>query len=213
MSSTTQTSSLNLNEAFHRYNDLAMTRHLKVRAGVSVIQSPKRGIRVVLLLDYTTSAWDPRMASAQAIGAEFLFDGMSEREYMTYVRTAKALCGTATERQTCAAQLEALQLLIQSQSAVCIHRDAKVLELMTEYLPCSLIQVPVALIDQINANRLYDGSKPLAGIYGSVSADDVAKQVCSTLAVGLTCFTDQRIAHDINAGEHPNWRFFRARAA
>lgn len=213
MSTIKQTASLNLNEAFHRYNDLGMTRRLKARPVVSIIQSPKRGIRVVLLLDYTTSAWNPHMASAQAIGAEFLFDGMSERGYMAHVRSAKAQWGTATEKQACAAQLEALRLLIESPSAVCIYRDARLLELMTKHLSDSSIQVPAAMIATINAHRLYDGEKALAGIYGPVNADDVGKQVCSTLAVDLTCFTEQRIADEVAAGEHPNWRFMSARAA
>lgn len=213
MSTTTTTTSLDLNEAFHRYNDLRMTRRLKARAAVSILQSPKRGIRVVLLLDYTTSAWDPRMASAQAIGAEFLFDGMSEHTYMAKIRSAKAACGTSTEKQTSAGQMEALRLLIDSTAAVCTYRDSRVLELMSKHLPDSLIQVPASTIDRINASSLYSGEKSLEGIYGPVSADDVAKQVCSTLAVGLTCFTEQRIADEIDAGEHQNWRFVTARAA
>lgn len=204
---------LDLNEAFHRYNSLGMTRQLQARAGVTQVQSPNRGIRVVLLVDYTTSAWDPRMASAQAVAAEFLFDGMSERIYLAKVREAKSKFGAATEQQAKAAQMEALRLLIASPDAVCIFRDDAVLSNLAEPLACSLVQVPSEIVDCIKAAALYDGQQPLNGIYGHITAEAVSQQVRSTLAVGRTCFTEDRLASEQDTGEHPNWTFVRARAA
>ncbi|MGE8063819.1 hypothetical protein [Pseudomonas sp. NPDC089569] len=204
---------LDLNQAFHRYTSLGMTRRLKARATVTLIQHPKHGFRVALLLDYTTTAWDPRLAPAQAIAAEYLFDGLTERQYHTVIRAAKALCGASTDKQVNAAQMEALNRLIQSPSAVCIFRDDVVLSVLAQSLPDSQVQVPAAAIQHMRTAELYDGQQTLVGAVGPVTAEAIAERVRSTLAVGMTGFSKERIAQELASGEHTNWNLIRGRAA
>lgn len=204
---------LDLNQAFHRYASLGMTRRLKARATVTLIQYPKHGFRVALLLDYTTAAWDPRLAPAQAIAAEYLFDGLGERQYHAAIRAAKAQCGASTDKQISAAQMDALNRLIQSPSAVCIFRDDAVLSVLAQTLPDSQVQVPAEAIQRMRTAELYDGQHTLTGAVGPVNAEAVAERVRSTNCVGMTCFTDARIAQEQAAGEHVNWSLIRGRAA
>ncbi|MDF9779009.1 hypothetical protein [Pseudomonas baetica] len=204
---------LDVNQAFHRYASLGMTRRLKARATVNLIQYPKHGFRVALLLDYSTAAWDPRLAPAQAIAAEYLFDGLTERQYHTTIRAAKAQCGATTDKQVSAAQMEALNRLIQSPSAVCIFRDDAVLTVLAQPLPDSQVQVPAEAIQLMLTAALYDGQQTLAGSVGPVTAEAVAERVRSTLGVGMTCFTEERIAQEQESGEHMNWNLIRGRAA
>lgn len=204
---------LDANQAYHRYSSLGMTRRLKARATVTLIQNPKHGYRVALLLDYTTAAWDPRLAPAQAIAAEYLFDGLSERQYQAEIRSAKALCGASTDKQVSAAQMEALKRLIQLPEAVCIFRDEAVLSALAHSLPDSQIQAPAEALQSIRTAALYDGQKTLAGAVGPVTAEAVAGRVHSTLSIGMTSFTEERIAHEQASGEHLNWNLIRGRAA
>ncbi|MHC5194783.1 hypothetical protein ACYSUW_13610 [Pseudomonas frederiksbergensis] len=213
MTTATENTCLDLNQAFHRYSSLGMTRRLKARATVTLIQYPKHGFRVALLLDYTTTAWDPRLAPAQAIAAEYLFDGLTERQYHTAIRAAKAQCGATTDKQISAAQMDALNRLIQSPSAVCIFRDDDILSVLAQSLPDSQVQVSAEAIQHMRTAELYDGQQPLAGALGPVTADSVAERVRSTLCVGMTSFTDARIAQEQAVGEHMNWSLIRGRAA
>lgn len=204
---------LDVNQAFHLYTSLGMTRRLKARATVTLIQYPKHGFRVALLLDYTTAAWDPRLAPAQAIAAEYLFDGLTERQYHTAIRAAKAQCGASTDKQVSAAQMEALNRLIQSPSAVCIFRDNAVLSVLDQPLPDSHVQVPAEAVQRMRSAELYDGHQTLVGAVGPVTAEAVAERVRSTLGVGMTSFTEERIAQEQAYGEHMNWNLIRGRAA
>ncbi|MGF6281872.1 hypothetical protein ABH908_000095 [Pseudomonas frederiksbergensis] len=213
MTSASKNTCLDLNQAFHRYASHGMTRRHKARATVTLTQYPKHGFRVALLLDYTTAAWDPRLAPAQAIAAEYLFNGLTEGQYHAAIRAAKAKCGASTDKQISAAQMDALNRLIQSPSAVCIFRDDAVLSVLAQTLPDSQVQVPAEAIQHMRTAELYEGQHTLAGAVGPVSAEAVAERVRSTLAVGMTSFTDARIAQEMSAGEHMNWNLVRGRAA
>lgn len=213
MTQVNATTCLDANQAFHRYSSLGMTRRLKARATVTLIQIPKHGFRVALLLDYTTAAWDPRLAPAQAIAAEYLFDGLTDRQYHTAIRAAKAQCGASTDKQVSAAQMEALNRLIQLPAAVCIFRDDAVLSAFAQSLPDSQLQVPAEALQRMRTAALYDGKKTLAGAVGPVTAEAVAGRVRSTLCIGMTCFTEERIAQEQASGEHMNWNLIRGRAA
>nr|WP_011923153.1 hypothetical protein [Pseudomonas fluorescens]CAM96378.1 hypothetical protein pQBR0346 [Pseudomonas fluorescens SBW25] len=201
---TAQATPLNLNQAFHLYNAQGVVRNVSARARVCIQGRSEQFVKVILLADYTTSFWDPKLASAYAVAATFVLDGISERSYQKAVDHAIRQHGRGPNGQSQRSEMQALCDLIASGSAVCIQRDV---DLVTTLQQCNLL-VPAmeATLAAISAQTMYDADRTVAGIKGEFTADHVSQLVSVTMGEGTTNFSRERLEQESKSGEHPNWR-------
>lgn len=202
---TAEANRLNFNEAFHLYSAQGAVRNLSARARVCIQGRSEQFAKVILFADYKTSYWDPKLASAYAVAATFILDGVSERSYQKAVDQAIRQYGRGPNGQSQRSEMQALCDLIASGSAVCIQRD---LDLITKLLQGNLL-VPAmeATLAAIPAQTMYDADRTVAGIKGEFTADHVTQLVSVTMGEGTTNFSRQRLEQESEGGEHANWRF------
>ncbi|WP_439126147.1 MAG: hypothetical protein ACNJA3_27655 (plasmid) [Pseudomonas rhizophila] len=208
---TAQSTRLNLNEAFHLYSAQGAVRNLSARARVCIQGRSEQFAKVILLADYKTSYWDPKLASAYAVAATFILDGISERSYQKAVDQAIRQYGRGPNGQSQRSEMQALCDLIASGSAVCIQRD---IDLITKLQQVDLL-VPAmeATLAAIPAQTMYDADRTVAGITGEFSADHVSQLVSVTMGEGTTNFSRERLEQESEGGEHANWRFEQKKVA
>lgn len=202
---TAQTTRLNLNEAFHLYSAQGAVRNLSARARVCIQGRAEQFAKVILLADYKTSYWDPKLANAYAVAATFILDGISEGSYQKAVNQAIRQHGRGPNGQSQRSEMQALCDLIASGSAVCIQRD---LDLITTLQQGSMV-VPAmeATLAAIPGQTMYDAKRIVAGIKGEFTADHVSQLVSITMGEGTSCFSRERLDQECEGGEHANWRF------
>lgn len=200
---TAQATRLNLNEAFHIYSAQGVVRNLSARARVCIQGRSEQLAKVILLADYTTSFWDPKLACAHAVAATFILDGISERSYQKAVDQAIRQHGRGPSGQSQRSEMQALCDLIASGSAVCIQRDLALITILQQ----GNNRVPdmEATLAAIPVQAMYD-DRTVAGIKGEFTADHVSQLVSVTMGEGTSNFTRERIEREAERGEHANWR-------
>ncbi|RMM39189.1 hypothetical protein QO021_28695 (plasmid) [Pseudomonas amygdali pv. lachrymans] len=201
---TAQATCLNLNQAFHLYNAQGVVRNVSARARVCIQGRSEQFVKVILLADYKTSYWDPELASAYAVAATFVLDGISERSYQKAVDLAIRQHGRGPNGQSQRSEMQALCDFIASGSAVCIQRDLDLIVTLQQ----GDMQVPAmeATLAAIPVQAMYDAERTVAGIMGEFTADKISQLVSITMGEGTSNFTKERLEHESQCGEHANWR-------
>ncbi|MCU9529353.1 hypothetical protein [Pseudomonas mosselii] len=202
---------LNLNQAFHSYQALGVIRNLRPRARVCLQGQTTQIAKIILLADYQTIYWDPRLASAYAVAATFVLDGASLRTYQAIVDSAIRQHGANILERSQRAEMLALCKLIALDSSVCIQSDDAIVDHLSG---CSAaFEFLGATLNSIKGRGLYSGREPIAGIKGAYTSDQICALVRETLAEGMTTFTHERLAQEAAVGEHENWRYEKLKAA
>ncbi|MBM5458603.1 hypothetical protein H8F21_13620 [Pseudomonas sp. P66] len=200
-----QSTCLNLNQAFLRYNALGVTRNVRPRARVCLQGHSTQLVKIILLADYQTSYWDPRLASAYAVAATFVLDGATARSYQAAVDTAIRMHGRGAPAQSKRAEMQALCDLIADSRSVCIQLDPAIVDLLCG--TSGPLQALDETLKNIKQRAIYSGRCPIIGIKGEFTAEQIGALVRDTLAEGQTTFTEERFACEATVGEHTNWRF------
>lgn len=208
----TNSTTLDLNAAFHRYNALGVIRHVRPRARVCIQGVSTQVAKVLLLVDYTTSYWDPKLAGVYAVAASFVLDGVSARAYEKAVQGAIRKHGRGQDGKSYRSELQALCDMLATHQAVCIQRDDILLGMLSEAENHPVASLP-AVLNAVAAAVLYEGEEDISAIKGIVAPAQVEALVQQTLAVGLTAFTEERFQREAAAGQHGNWRFENSRHA
>lgn len=196
---------LNLNEAFHRYQALGVIRNIRPRARVCIQGTSSRLVKALLLIDYQSAYWEPGCASAYAVAATFVMDGVNERSYQQIVNRAISKHGRGSQGQSYRAELEAFTEVLAHSGAVCIQRDETLLSVLASTSPSPILRFPEAL-DAVVAAVMYDGSSNISGLKDSFRPEQINWLIRDTLAIGLTTFTEDRLVRESEAGVHPGWQ-------
>lgn len=196
---------LNLNSAFQLFQQLGMTRDLQVRADVTEITWPKLGYRAVLLLSYKTTDRDPALAGGYAIGAEFLFDGLSALEYTRTIKAAKKAHPGSDRVSTNRARMHAFNQLVGTSRCVCIQRDEQILQAIEAIEPAKSL-ASAEILERVRSAALYDRAAELKTSMGAVDAGAVAAKVRATICEKTCHYTAESIQAAHSQGEHAGWR-------
>ncbi|HFL7937914.1 TPA: hypothetical protein ACG5DM_000914 [Pseudomonas putida] len=202
---------LNLNQAFHSYQALGVIRNLRPRARVCLQGHKNQIAKIILLADYQTTYWDPLLASAYAVAATFVLDGVCARTYQAIVASAIRQHGASTPARGQRAEMQALCNLIALDRSVCIQSDEAIVDHLSG---CSTaFGFLGAALNSIKGRSLYSGHETVAGMKGAYTPDQISALVRETLAEGMTTFTYERLAQEASLGEHENWRYEKLKAA
>jgi len=202
---------LNLNQAFHSYQALGAIRNLRPRARVCLQGHKTQIAKIVLLADYQTIYWDPRLASAYAVAATFVLDGASARTYKSTVDSAIRQHGTSTPARSQRAEMQALCNLIAQDSSVCVQSDAAIIDHLSA--TSTAFEFLDATLNSIKGRSLYSGLEPITCIKGVYTSGQIYALVRETLAEGMTTFTQERLDREAAVGEHVCWRYQNLKAA